>query len=247
VGAVVLRETARRILSDDARRRLRKLRAWPPVGSLRLGSLRRVTPISGNYGFDRGTPVDRYYIDRFLTRHARDVRGRVLEVGDAAYTRGFGGERVESVDVLHVEEGNPEATIVADLADAPQIPDGRFDCVICTQTLLLVYDVQAAVRTLHRILRPGGVVLATVPGVSRICREEAEAWGDFWRFTSMSAQRLFEEPFGSGAVQVEAYGNVLAAVGMLHGIAAEELGARGLDSRDRDYEVLIGVRAERRG
>ena len=243
----MLRETARRVLSDDARRRLRRLRAWPPVGSLRLGSLRRVTPVSRSYGFDRGTPVDRYYIDRFLTRHARDVRGSVLEVGDDAYTRRYGGDHVEAVDVLHVEEGNPQATIVADLADAPEIPSERFDCVICTQTLLLIYDVPAAIRTLHRILRPGGVVLATVPGVSRICREEADAWGDFWRFTSMSAQRLFEEAFGEGAVEVEPYGNVLAAVGMLHGMAAEELGAAKLDARDRDYEVLIGVRAERRG
>jgi SAM-dependent methyltransferase len=242
----VLRETARRFLSGDARRRLRRLGAWPPVGSLRLGSLRRVTPISGTYGFDRGTPVDRYYIERFLTRHASDVRGRVLEVGDDEYTRRFGGERVESADVLHVEEGNPEATIVADLTDAPQIPAERFDCVICTQTLLLIYDVPAAIRTLHRVLRPGGVVLATVPGVSRICREEADAWGDFWRFTSMSARRLFEEAFGDGAVRVEAYGNVLAAVGMLHGIAAEELRAGELDVQDPDYEVLIGVRAERR-
>jgi SAM-dependent methyltransferase len=236
----------RRLLSVSARRRLRRLGAWPPVGSLRLGSLRRVTPISRNYGFDRGTPIDRHYIDRFLTRHASDVRGRVLEVGDDAYTRRFGGGRVHAVDVLHVEEGNPEATIVADLTDAPQIASMRFDCVICTQTLLLVYDVPSAIRTLHRILRPGGVVLATVPGVSRICRAEADAWGDFWRFTTMSAQRLFEESFGVGAVQVEAHGNVLAAVGMLHGIAAEELGARRLDSHDPDYEVLIGVRAERR-
>jgi SAM-dependent methyltransferase len=243
----VLRDAARRVLSDDSRRRLRRLRAWPPVGSLRLGSLRRVTPLSRNYGFDRGTPVDRYYIDRFLTRHARDVRGRVLEVGDDEYTRRYGGDRVEAVDVLHVEEGNPQATIVADLTDAPAIPSERFDCVICTQTLLLIYDIPAAIGTLHRILRPGGVVLATVPGVSRICREEADTWGDFWRFTSMSARRLFEEAFGEGAVEVEAYGNVLAAVGMLHGMAAEELGAAKLDARDRDYEVLIGVRAERRG
>ena len=241
----MLRESARRVLSEDTRRRLRRLGAWPPVGGLRLGSLRRLTPLSRNYGFDRGTPIDRYYIERFLTRHARDVRGRVLEVGDDEYTRRFGGERVEAVDVLHVDEGNPQATIVADLTDAPQIPDASFDCVICTQTLLLIYDVPAAIRTLHRILRPDGVVLVTVPGVSRICRQEADAWGDFWRFTSMSSRRLFEEAFGSGEVGVETYGNVLAAVGMLHGIAAEELGAGDLDSHDPDYEVLIGVRAVR--
>jgi SAM-dependent methyltransferase len=235
------------VLSEDARRRARRLAVRPPVGGLRFGSLRRLEPVSRSYGFDRGTPIDRYYIERYLTGHARYVLGRVLEIGDDAYTRRFGGEQVEQSDVLHVEQGNPQATLVGDLADAPEIPDASFDCVICTQTLLLIYDVQAAIATLERIIRPGGTALVTVPGVSRICREEADAWGDFWRFTSMSARRLFEEPFGGDAVQVETYGNVLTATAMLHGIAAEELKPAELDAHDPDYEVLIGVRAVKNG
>jgi SAM-dependent methyltransferase len=226
-------------------RRLRKLANWPPVGGVRLGSLDRTRPISRNYGFERGTPVDRYYIDRFLTGHAGDVRGRVLEIGDDEYTRQFGGRQVERSDVLHASPGNPQATIVADLADAPDIPAATFDCVICTQTLLLIYDVKAAVATLNRILKPGGVVLVTVPGVSRICREEADEWGDYWRFTSDSASRLFGDEFGAGNVATEAYGNVLAATAMLYGLAAEEMKPRRLDDRDRDFEVIVGVRAQR--
>jgi hypothetical protein len=228
--------------------------ARPPVGSLRLGSLRRTDPISRDYGFDRGQPVDRHYIDRFLARHDRDIRGRVLEIGDDDYTRRFGGwtgapssvSRVEAVDVLDAAADNPGATIVADLADAPHVADATYDCVVCTQTLLLIYDVRAAIATTHRILRPGGVVLATVPGTSRICRPEAERFGDWWRFTSMSAGRLFEEAFGPDAVSVSSYGNVLAATAMLHGIAAEELRPEELDAHDPDFEVLIGVRAVRR-
>ena len=98
--------------------------------------------------------------------------------------------------------------------------------MICTQTLLLIYDLRAAVDTLHRILAPGGMALVTVPGVSRICREEADEWGDYWRFTSDSASRLFADEFGRENVATEAYGNVLAATGMLHGLAAEEIGPR---------------------
>jgi SAM-dependent methyltransferase len=167
----------------------------------------------------------------------------VLEIGDDEYARRFGGDAVEAIDVLHAGEGNPQATIVADLTDAPQIADGSYDCVICTQTLLLVYDVRAAVATIARILRPGGTALVTLPGVSRICRAEAEEWGDFWRFTSMSARRLFEEAFDPAAVEVETHGNVLAATAQLHGIAASELDPAELDAHDPDFEVLIGVRA----
>jgi SAM-dependent methyltransferase len=240
-----LRALARRHTSPERRKQLRRLTQWPPVGRVRLGSLKRTRPISRSYGFERGTPVDRYYIDRFLTGYAADVRGRVLEIGDDEYTRRFGGTSVEQSDVLHASPGNPQATIVADLADAPAIPDASFDCVICTQTLLLIYDLQAAVATLRRILAPGGVALITVPGVSRICREEADEWGDYWRFTSDSAQRLLGDEFGPDNVQVDAYGNVLAATAMLHGLAAEEVGRKRLDDRDRDFEVIVGVRAQR--
>ena len=244
-----LRSLARRHTTPERRKQLRRLAQWPPVRGVRLGSLKRTRPISRNYGWERGTPVDRFYIERFLSAHAGDVRGRVLEIGDDEYTRRFGGEGVTRSDVLHASPGNPQATIVADLADAPEIADASFDCVICTQTLLLIYDLKAAVATLHRILAPGGVALVTVPGVSRICREEADEWGDYWRFTSDSARRLFTEELGDdkAAVEVTAYGNVLAATAMLHGLAAEDLKPAQLDERDRDFEVLIGVRARRPG
>jgi len=240
-----LRSLARRRTTPEQRARLKRLAQWPPVGRVRLGSLKRTTPISRNYGWERGTPIDRFYIDRFLTQHTDDIGGRVLEIGDDEYTRRYGGDRVTHSDVLHAAEGNPSATIVADLADAPQIADASFDCVICTQTLLLIYDVPKAVATIHRILEPGGTALITVPGVSRICREEADEWGDYWRFTSDSATRLFADEFGAQNTTTTAYGNVLTATAMLHGLAAEDLKPKQLDDRDRDFEVLIGVRARR--
>jgi SAM-dependent methyltransferase len=210
-----------------------------------LGDLRRVTPISDVYGLDRGTPIDRYYIDDFLRRNAGDVRGRVMEINDARYTREFGGDRVEKIDILFAGDENPEATIVADLADAPQVPNDIFDCAMCTQTLMLIYDIRAAIRTLHRILAPGGVAFATVPGVSRICQPEDQIWGDWWRFTGRSIRTLFEEAFGEGAVHVEVYGNVLAATAQLYGLAAEELTNEELDERDPNFEVLLCVRAQK--
>lgn len=238
---------ARRLLPRGLRRRLTRLRSWPPVGRVRFGSLRRLRPISREWGFDRGRPVDRYYIEGFLTTHAKAVRGRVLEVAEDSYTRMLGGDRVIRSDVLHVAEGRPGVTIVADLASGDAIPSEAFDCVIVTQTLQCIYDVKAAIGTLHRILKPGGVVLATFPGISKVSREDMDRWGYHWAFTTCSARRLFEEFFAPEDVLVEARGNVLSAISFLHGLADRELEPAELDFHDPDYEVLIGVRARKGG
>jgi SAM-dependent methyltransferase len=212
---------------------------------LHLGALRRVQPISRSFGLDRGQPIDRYYIERFLAAHAADVRGRVLEIGEDTSTRRVGGRQVARCDVLHVQDGNPRATIVDDLARGERIPPDSFDCVICTQTLMFIYDVRAAVATLKRILKPGGVVLATMAGISQVCRFDSDRWGDYWRFTSMAAARLFEDEFGPGHAHVEGHGNVLAAVAFLHGLCAQDLREDELGVDDRDYELVIAVRAQR--
>jgi len=215
----------------------------PPVGRVGFASLRRTTPISRVWGSDRGLPIDRYYIERFLSVHASDVRGHVLEIGSDTYTRRFGGDQVARSDVLFVAEGNPKATIVADLTSNNHIPSGIFDCILLTQTLQFIYDVRAALRTLDRILKPDGILLATFPGISQISRYDMDRWGDYWRFTSLSSRRLFEEVFPSAQVTVEAHGNVLTALTFLHGLAVQELRQEELDFQDPDYEVLIAVRA----
>ncbi|MDR4499234.1 MAG: class I SAM-dependent methyltransferase [Candidatus Scalindua sp.] len=213
-----------------------------PVGGVHFGNLRRVEPISRNWGYDRGLPIDRYYIEAFLYRCSSDIRGRVLEIGDNSYSRRFGENRVTTNDVLHVVEGNPNATVVADLTCAEHIASNIFDCIILTQTLQLIYDVRAALRTLYRILKPGGVLLTTFPGITKISnREWTGSW--FWGFTSFSAQRLFEETFPSTSIKVEAQGNVLAAIAFLHGLSVEELRQEELDYFDPEYEVSIAVRA----
>ncbi|HEV2719699.1 MAG TPA: methyltransferase domain-containing protein, partial [Thermoanaerobaculia bacterium] len=180
-----------------------------------------------------------YYVESFLGTHRADIRGRVLEIGDATYTRRFGAAVTQS-EVLHVAGG--AGTIEGDLAAGTPIEGDRFDCVVLTQTLTHIFDCRAAVAELRRIVKPGGVVLATVPGISQISRYDMDRWGDYWRFTSLAARRLFEESEFRD-VAVAAYGNVLSASAFLIGLAAEELTRAELDHADRDYEVTIGVRA----
>lgn len=238
---------ARRLLPAPIRRWLwwqrNKFRYWPPIGWVRFGSLRRVTPVSRDFGSDRGECIDRYYIENFLARYAQDVRGSVLEVANNTYTTRFGSDRVIKSDVLHVCEGNPRATIVADLSADNLIAPNSFDCIIVTQTLQFIYDVRAAVFTLQRILKPGGVLLATFPGISQISRHDMGRWGEYWRFTTLSARRLFEEAFSTGNVAVESYGNVLAANALLQGLVLDDLRREELEYSDPDYELVITVRA----
>jgi|SRR5437762_2611472 len=217
------------------RRRLRRLRrpAW-------LGSIRRTTPLSDHWGRDRGTPVDRYYIERFLAAERGAIHGRVLEMLNAEYTERF-GVGVERSDVLDIDASNASATIVADLSAADGVPDEAFDCFVLTQTLQYVYDLQSAVGHVDRILRPGGIVLCTVPAVSRIARGTLDS--EYWRLTALGCERLFSEAFVGGAVEARAYGNVLTAVAFLMGMAAEELSSRELDQVDPFFPVLVTLKA----
>jgi SAM-dependent methyltransferase len=168
-----------------------------------------------------------------------------LEIGDAAYTLKFGGNRVTKSDVLHVEPGNPEATLVANLETGEDLPQGTFDCIILTQTLSCIFHADAAVRNCYSALKPHGVVLATFPGIAQISRYDMDRWGEFWRFTSLSAKRLFQLAFPADKLQVRTYGNVLTAAAALYGFAAEELEEQELDYPDMDYEVIVAVRAQR--
>jgi SAM-dependent methyltransferase len=205
-----------------------------------LGTLRRTTPLSDYWGIDRGLPVDRYYIERFLDQHRQDIRGRVLEVKDNAYTLRF-GTGVRQSDVLDIDARNPQATLVADLAAADSIPSETFDCFILTQTLQRIYDVEAAVAHTYRILRPGGVLLATLPALCRV--EHSHADTDYWRFTQASGEMLFRKVFGTSPVSVQTFGNVLSAIAFLTGMAFEELSRRELDAYDPYYPIVVAIRA----
>ena len=107
----------------------------------------------------------------------------------------------------------------------------------------MIYDVKAAIRTIHRILKPGGTALVTVPGISQICRPDIDSWGDYWRFTTLSARRLFEEVFEPANVTVDSYGNVFTASALLYGFATEDMPRRALELHDPDFQVTIGVKA----
>jgi SAM-dependent methyltransferase len=231
--------------SKHATKYARRLRRSLPGGErINFGDLERTTPVSSWFGFDRGRPVDRKYIEDFLRSHSGDIRGRVLEVGDNAYTRQFGGSRVLNSEVLHIDPDAPDVTYVADLADGTGLPDEAFDCVVLTQTLHLIYDFSAALRTLHRILKPGGALLLTVPGVSSVDNGQ---WGGtwYWSFTQAAMGRMLEPIFGRENIEIETHGNVLVATAFLYGLADHEIEQKDFAVTDPAYPVIVAARVRK--
>ena len=217
----------------------RRARSYP---KLRFGEISSTRPLSTAWGFDRGTPIDRYYIDKFLSEHAADIRGRVLEVGDDSYSRRFGGDRIGRQDVLHVDDSNSAATIVGDLASSDLLPASSFDCMILTQTLQYVFDLPASLAAIRRALRPGGVALITVPATSPIGYDQ---WANrfYWRFSLPSMKRLLAAAFEPAMIEVEPLGNLYAATAFLHGAAVEEVSKKKLQHVMPEYAVIIAARA----
>ena len=218
--------------------RLRK----PPVGWVRFGSLRRTEPVSRSYGWDRGRPIDRYYIETFLAAQGPLITGAVLEIGERVYTERF-GRGVTRSDMLHVDQVDG-ATYVADLTDAAVVPSDSYDCVILTQTLHLIFDMSAALRTIRRILKPGGVLLCTVPGITQVADGDwNKTW--YWSLTPRAAERLFSAHFPAENVAIEAFGNVLSATAFLQGLASRELRPKELAVVDSEYPVVVAIAARK--
>ena len=196
-----------------------------------------VEPVSRVFGFDRGTPIDRYYIEGFLERNRHFIRGRVLEISDNTYTIKY-GTGVTHSDVLNAVPSQ-NATIVGDLATGENIPEDLFDCIIMTQTIQFIYDIKSALRNAVRALKPGGTLLITAAGISQISRYDMDRWGEYWRFTDRSLGKVLSEIVPEEAMQVESFGNVAVAKAFLDGLSLEELTNNVLDYKDEDYQVLL--------
>jgi SAM-dependent methyltransferase len=203
-----------------------------------FGSLRRLQPISDQYGFDRGKPVDRYYIESFLSARARVIRGNVLEIKNREYTQRFGGDLVIRSDVLDIDPANVDATIIADITKPEDFSPEQFDCVIFTQTLQYCSSPARALQSLARILRPGGDLLLTCPSITRIKGADSDgSWHSI--FTPLALRTLLEANFGNSTIDVEIHGNVFAATCFLWGISVEDISSRELDYTDPEFPVLL--------
>ena len=217
-------------------------RFWKPVDCT---SLSRLLPVSQVFGTDRGAAIDRHYIGKFLSRNAHLIKGRGGEISELLYSVQF-GEKLISRDIFDLPS-NPLATIHGDLVKIDSLPDSIFDVFIATQTFNFIYDLDSAIKGAYKMLRPEGVLIATVSGICQISRYDMARWGDYWRFTSLSAKKKFEEVFGEGNIEIHSYGNVSASVALLQGLSIQDLPTVSvLDFNDQNYEIIIGIVATKR-
>lgn len=201
-------------------------------------------PVSRNFGIDRGTTIGRYYIEAFLELHRKFLKGTVLEIGGDQYATAYSASGTK-IEILDPDPSAAGATIIADLVTGVGVPENRYDAAIVTQVLHVLPNMQAAVGHLRRSIKPGGVILATLPCISQVSRFDMDRWGDFWRVTDRGARQVFESHFLADEIQTFVYGNHLAAIASLTGYSAKEIGKPELDALDPDFQVLIGVTARK--
>jgi SAM-dependent methyltransferase len=222
---------------------IRKVRATiikkvSPVDAYFLS--RSVQPISTKYGFDRGLPIDRIYIEQFLKDNSRLIKGRCLEVVDDTYTKKFGGRKVTQAEVIDNDKKNQSATIIADLRDMKAVASHSFDCVLITHTFGMIYDFEKAIKECERVLKPGGYLLVTMSCFSPLFSNDDM---NFWRFTPASARRAFGKYFSN--LTVSTFGNCLAGYSFWVGLAAEELNKKSLTFNDPRFPLIVTVKARK--
>jgi Methyltransferase domain len=199
------------------------------------GNLRRTSPLSPNFGFDRGTPVDRFYLHRFLDANRSLITGRVLEVQVPSYTRAY-GHAIEISNTVDVDS-RFGATYTCDLANAPQISSDSYDCFLLPNTLQHVANLSAVLGTALRVVKPGGTILASVPALLPLIPDD----DDYWRFSPAGWRSTLASQWTGCDVTVEGHGNCLAAAAAMYGIALEELSVDELSVHDPRYPVLVTI------
>jgi SAM-dependent methyltransferase len=191
--------------------------------------------VSRSFGFERGQPIHRYYVERFFERHASRIRGHCLEFQDPGYLSRFGGGRPSRIDILDLNAENPYATIVADLTKPNSLPSGTFDCIVCAHVLHLVYEADLFTKELYRLLASGGTLLLAVPGTAMIDPD----WTEYRRWTGLGVETLLRQFFRPADIAVETYGNSLAAAAEMRGLASDEIAPWELNAKDDQFQVEV--------
>ncbi|KAB2835358.1 MAG: glycosyltransferase [Candidatus Brocadia sp.] len=214
----------------------------PPLGKVNFGDLHCLTPIQSECGSNLKTAIDRHFMSEFLARYAIDIQGSVLEIGSEVHATSLGGTEIKKSEMIHVKDANSDARVdTIDLINADRLSSNTYDCIIIPHQLQSIYEMKEALVTLYRILKPGGVLLATLPGISKKGKDE-QSQKRLWSFTMLSARRLFEEIFPASHLTVESFGNVFAAVALMHGLRTTDLRPEELVYNDPLYQIVITVR-----
>lgn len=197
-------------------------------------------PISRRFGSEFGTPIDRVYIERFIREQSQYIRGTVMEIAEDKYARAYQSQ-ISEMQILHVN-GWGGKVIKGNFATGEGIVPNSIDCLICTQTLLFIYDLKNSIKNIYALLKEGGTALITVPGITQVSLYDYRNWGQYWSFTELSLRKLLQQFFADEKIEIKVYGNVKTAVGFLYGVCAETLSDSDFAYDDIQYQVIMGAR-----
>jgi SAM-dependent methyltransferase len=218
----------------------------PLVRNLRCLQFRRLQPLG--YGRQRGTPIVRYYWERYLQEHQADIRGTALEIGTTYTIRKFGGVAVTRAEAIDLSPHSPEIAVVADLGRADDVPSERYDCFVNQFTMHLIYDAEAALYHAIRILKPGGVLLINFSCVDYyfphgLDMGTGEPMFVYRWFTPIQVENMLQSlDLGAEHYTLDIYGNLFTRIAYQMNMPAEELTQRELDFVDPGHPLLICAR-----
>ncbi len=202
-------------------------------------------PISRIFGVERGTAIDRYYIESFLKNNKQLIYGDCLEIAENMYTLKYGEDRIRNSYILHLE-GWGNGAIKGNLETGEGIKNAGYDCVIITQTLMYTFDIHSVAENIYKLLKKGGNALLTVSGISQISRYDADLWGSYYGFHKDAMRKLFCPLFGEENVVIHSYGNVKTVTAMLCGLCREDLCEDDFRIEDEDYPMIISIVLKKR-
>lgn len=200
-------------------------------------STQTAQPASRRFGYDRGTPIDRYWTDKWITANKGQIHGVCLEIGDNRYTMQY-GNKISRTDVLDVNGSNTKATIVSSLTDCQQtINDQTYDCIILTHVLGLIDQPEKAISECYRILKPGGTLLIT----SACLAPQLDNNEGYWRFTPKGIHYLLSKSFKPENITVKSYGNAQAGALFFMGYSQQDLTDQELTVNDPQFPCIAGA------
>ncbi len=227
--------------------------SWPLIRQWRTLRYRRLQPVGG--GKSAGLSTIRYYWADFLEQHKADVRGRVLEIGETATVRAYGGDAITQADALDLAAHSPEVRVVADLSRADHVAGEVYDCFINQFTTCVIYDIDAALYHAIRLLKPGGVLLINFWCLDFYLHRGLDMgtapsghpplYMHHW-FTPINVHdRLQRLGLSEADYDLSIYGNLLTRMAFLLNIPAQEYTQHELTTVDPGQPLLICARIVR--
>ena len=141
------------------------------------------------------------------------ARGSLIDIGcgEKPYQELFAPFVDKHIGIDHEDTFHDKSNIDL-IGSAYEIPaqDSSFDSAVCTAVLEHLEEPELALRECHRILKPGGCAIYSVPFIWHLHEEPR----DFFRFSKYGLRYLFEK-VGFEIVELEALSGFWATFGQL--------------------------------